>query len=318
MTLAGPVHPAHAMKRLSPAKLRRHLDRLEQSLPAALVRRFAEADLMTQAASLSFYTLLSLAPLLVLLLWLTATLYPPAQASLVAQIGDQAGPSAEAVAATVIRNADAQPDIGSLAGVWSLGLLFVGATVVFAQLQGALNLIFRTGGERLGGLRAWLRKRVFSLGVVLALGFLLIVSMIATTALQVVFAHLPSVLPAIGYATTLLLYTLAFAFLYHYLPDRRVAWRQAFLGGAITALLFALGRYLIGLYLAQAAPGSAYGSMGALVLLLLWTYYAAVVFFAGALITAVIDERTHSRLKLRAAGLENSALTRNGMARTPP
>ena len=74
-------------------------------------------------------------------------------------------------------------------------------------------------------------------------------------------------------------------------------------GGAITALLFALGRYLIGLYLAQAAPGSAYGSMGALVLLLLWTYYAAVVFFAGALITAVIDERTHSRLKLRAAGL---------------
>ena len=194
----------------------------------------------------------------------------------------------------------------------------MGATVVFAQLQGALNLIFRTGGERLGGLRAWLRKRVFSLGVVLALGFLLIVSMIATTALQVVFAHLPSVLPAIGYATTLLLYTLAFAFLYHYLPDRRVAWRQAFLGGAITALLFALGRYLIGLYLAQAAPGSAYGSMGALVLLLLWTYYAAAVFFAGALITAVIDERTHSRLKLRAAGLENSALSRNGMARPPP
>ena len=82
-----------------------------------------------------------------------------------------------------------------------------------------------------------------------------------------------------------------------------MAWRQAFLGGAITALLFALGRYLIGLYLAQAAPGSAYGSMGALVLLLLWTYYAAAVFFAGALITAVIDERTHSRLKLRAAGL---------------
>ena len=118
--------------------------------------------------------------------------------SLQGVLGDLAGPSAEAVAATVIRNADAQPDIGSLAGVWSLALLFVGATVVFAQLQGALNLIFRTGGERLGGLRAWLRKRVFSLGVVLALGFLLIVSMIATTALQVVFAHLPSVLPAIG------------------------------------------------------------------------------------------------------------------------
>ncbi len=291
------------MKPPSPAKLRRHLDRLQESLPAALVKRFVEADLMTQAASLSFYTLLSLAPLLVLLLWLTASLYPPAQQSLVAQIAGLAGADAAAVAETVIRNADARPDVGSLAGWWSLLLLFVGSTVVFAQLQGALNLIFRTDGERLGGILAWLRKRVFSLGVVLALGFLLIVSMIATTVLQVAFARLPSLLPAVGYATTLLLYALAFAFLYHYLPDRRVAWRQAFLGGAITAVLFALGRYLIGLYLAQAAPGSAYGSMGALVLLLLWMYYAAVVFFAGALITAVIDERTHSRLKLQAAGL---------------
>ncbi|AKC86534.1 YihY/virulence factor BrkB family protein [Pseudoxanthomonas suwonensis] len=292
------------MPRPSPAKLRRHLERLQQSLPAALVKRFVEADLMTQAASLSFYTLLSLAPLLVLLLWLTASLYPPAQQSLVAQIGDLAGAEAAAVADTVIRNADEQPDVGSLAGIFSTALLFIGSTIVFAQLQGALNLIFRTDGEQLGGLRAWLRKRVFSLGVVLALGFLLIVSMIATTALQVVFAHLPSLLPAIGYVTTLFLYALAFAFLYHYLPDRRVAWRQAFLGGAITAVLFALGRYLIGLYLAQAAPGSAYGSMGALVLLLLWMYYAAVVFFAGALITAVIDERTHSRQRLREAGFE--------------
>lgn len=247
---------------------------------------------------------MSLAPLLVLLLWLTASLYPPAQASLVAQIGSLAGDNAAAVAETVIRNADEQPDIGSLAGVWSTVLLFVGSTVVFAQLQGALNLIFRTGGGQLGGLKARLRKRVFSLGVVLALGFLLIVSMIATTALQLVFSRLPSLLPAIGYTSTLLLYALAFAFLYHYLPDRRVEWRQAFLGGAITALLFALGRYLIGLYLAQAAPGSAYGSMGALVLLLVWMYYAAVVFFAGALITAVIDERMHSRRKLRQAGLK--------------
>ena len=292
------------MKSLSASKLRRHLDRLQESLPAALIKRFVEADLITQAASLSFYTLLSLAPLLVLLLWLTASLYPPAQASLVAQIGSLAGDNAAAVAETVIRNADEQPDIGSLAGVWSTVLLFVGSTVVFAQLQGALNLIFRTGGEQLGGLKAWLRKRVFSLGVVLALGFLLIVSMIATTALQLVFSRLPSLLPAIGYTSTLLLYALAFAFLYHYLPDRRVEWRQAFLGGAITALLFALGRYLIGLYLAQAAPGSAYGSMGALVLLLVWMYYAAVVFFAGALITAVIDERMHSRRKLRQAGLK--------------
>ena len=265
--------------------------RVRRSLPIALVRRFIETDLMTQAASLSFYALLSLAPLLVLLLWLTASLYPPAQQSLLDQIHQLAGPSAATVAETVIRNASERPDVGSLAGWWSTSLLFVGATVVFAQLQGALNLIFRTDAQRLDGPLAWVKKRVFSLGVVLAIGFLLVVSMVATSALQVVFARLPSLLPALGYTTTLLLYALAFAFFYHYLPDRRVAWRQAFLGGAITSLLFATGRYLIGLYLAEAAPGSAYGSMGALVLLLVWIYYASVVFFAGALITAVIDER---------------------------
>ena len=265
--------------------------RVRRSLPIALVRRFIETDLMTQAASLSFYALLSLAPLLVLLLWLTASLYPPAQQSLLDQIHQLAGPSAATVAETVIRNASERPDVGSLAGWWSTSLLLVGATVVFAQLQGALNLIFRTDAQRLDGPLAWVKKRVFSLGVVLAIGFLLVVSMVATTALQVVFARLPSLLPALGYTTTLLLYALAFAFFYHYLPDRRVAWRQALLGGAITSLLFATGRYLIGLYLAEAAPGSAYGSMGALVLLLVWIYYASVVFFAGALITAVIDER---------------------------
>lgn len=269
------------------------LERLQQSLPAALARRFVNTDVMTQAASLAFYTLLSLAPLLVLLLWLTASLYPPAQQALVDQIGSLAGPSVAEVAQTVIANARAQPDLGSLAGMWSLALLLIGATVVFAQLQAALNLIFRTDSRRFDGLAGWLKKRVFSAGVVLALGFLLIVSMVATTALQVVFAHLPSLLPAVGYVSTLLLYALGFAFLYHYLPDRPVRWRQAFLGGAITAVLFTLGRYAIGLYIANAAPGSAYGSMGTLVIMLVWVYYASVVFFCGALITAVIDERAH-------------------------
>lgn len=281
-----------------PDTLKQRLERLQRSLPAALARRFVEIDVLTQAASLSFYALLSMAPLLVLLLWLTASLYPPAQQALVGQIGQMAGDSAAAVADTVIRNATAQPGIGSLAGLWSTLLLFAGATAVFAQLQNALNLIFRTDAQRLEGIAAWLKKRVFSFGVILALGFLLILSMTATTVLQVAFAQLPSLLPTLGYATTLVLYALAFAFLYHYLPDRRVDWRQAFVGGTITAVLFALGRYAIGVYIASAAPGSAYGSMGTLVVLLVWIYYGTVVFFVGALITAVIDERQHARRTL--------------------
>ncbi|HEY9254990.1 MAG TPA: YihY/virulence factor BrkB family protein [Stenotrophomonas sp.] len=285
-------------------RLSKYLDRVQRSLPMALANRFVEIDLLTQAASLSFYALLSLAPLLVLLLWLTASLYPPAQQALVTQVGQLAGGSSATVAQTVIDNATAQPGIGTMAGTWSTLLLFVGATAVFAQLQNALNLIFQTDRERLPGIVAWLKKRVFSFGVVLALGFLLLVSMIATTALQVAFARLPSVLPAIGYVTTMLVYVMAFAFLYRYLPDRLVSWRQAVLGGIITACLFALGRYAIGLYISEAAPGSAYGSMGALVVLLVWMYYASVVFFVGALITAVIDQRVRARYKLAVAGVD--------------
>ncbi len=292
-----------SLLRPSNARIQRHLQRLQQSLPAALAKRFVEIDLMTQAASLAFYALLSLAPLLILLLWLTASLYPTAQEELVEQIGQLAGSGAEVIAGTVIQNASDRPSIGSLAGLWSTLLLFVGATAVFARLQAALNLIFRTDAQRLDGLLAWLRKRVFSFGVIFALGFLLLVSMTLSTVLQVLFSNVPSLLPALGTLTTLAIYVVSFTFLYHYLPDRQVQWRQAFLGGAITAALFVLGRYLIGLYIAQAAPGSAYGSMGALVILLVWMYYAAVVFFVGALLTAVIDERARAKATLSAANI---------------
>ena len=292
-----------SLLRPSNARIQRHLQRLQQSLPAALAKRFVEIDLMTQAASLAFYALLSLAPLLILLLWLTASLYPTAQEELVEQIGQLAGSGAEVIAGTVIQNASDRPSIGSLAGLWSTLLLFVGATAVFARLQATLNLIFRTDAQRLDGLLAWLRKRVFSFGVIFALGFLLLVSMTLSTVLQVLFSNVPSLLPALGTLTTLTIYVVSFTFLYHYLPDRQVQWRQAFLGGAITAALFVLGRYLIGLYIAQAEPGSAYGSMGALVILLVWMYYAAVVFFVGALLTAVIDERARAKATLSAANI---------------
>ncbi|PZP60087.1 YihY/virulence factor BrkB family protein [Pseudoxanthomonas winnipegensis] len=297
-------------------KLSRRLQKLQDSFPVALAKRFAESDLMTQAAALTFYALLSLAPLLVLLLWIVASLYPPAQDELLRQIAGLAGPQAGAVARTVLTNAKAQPSVGSLAGLWSTLLLFVGATAVFARLQAALNLIFYTDRTELtGGVWDFLKKRVFSFGVVLGLGFLLIVSMMAATALQVVLASVPSLLPVLGNALTFVLYAAAFGFLYHYLPDRPVEWRQALLGGVITAGLFIAGRYGIGLYLASTDPGSAYGTMGAMVIMLVWLYYATVVFFIGALLTAVIDERMDARAAHRAA--EREAVLRQSSTERP-
>ncbi|MBB1473087.1 YihY/virulence factor BrkB family protein [Luteimonas sp. MC1782] len=279
------------MPRFITSRLKSGFERLQQSLPYAIAQRFVEIDILTHAASLTFFALLSLAPLLVLLLWLTASLYPAAQDALLTQIQGIAGSGAGEVASTVLENARTEPDVGSLAGTWSTLLLLFGATAVFARLQGTLNAIFHTAGDKLrGGLRAWLRKRVFSFGVVIALGFLLLVSAALTTVLEIAFGGSPT-LPVLGNLAALALYTVAFALMYHYLPDRRVRWRQALLGGLLTAVLFVLGRWGIGLYIAEAAPGSAYGAMGTLVVLLVWLYYAAVVFFVGAMITAVIDER---------------------------
>lgn len=304
------------MARFDSAKLRHRLERLQESLPAALARRFVETDLMTHAASLSFYALISLAPLLVLVLWLTASLYPSAQAALVEQVGGIAGSGAQDIAGTVIENATQRPDVGSLAGLWSTLLLFVGASAVFARLQATLNLVFRTDAQKLG-IFDWIRKRMFSFGVVFALGFLLLVSAALTTALEIAFEGSPT-LPVLGNLTALALYSFAFALMYHYLPDRRVRWRQALLGGVITSGLFVLGRWAIGLYITRAAPGSAYGSMGTLVILLVWMYYAAVVFFVGALITAVIDERARLASVKRALAKRQARQPATGVPEPPP
>jgi membrane protein len=167
-------------------------------------------------------------------------------------------------------------------------------------LQDVLNRIFRTDATRLAGMTAWLRKRVFSLGLVLAMGFLLLVSMTISTLVQLALSRAAWAVPIVLNATTWLVYALSFALMYHYLPDRPVGWRRALEGGAITALLFVSGRWVIGWYLHQSHPGSAYGSMGALMLAMIWIYYAALIVFIGALTTAVMDERRQRGLDRRA------------------
>ena len=259
-------------------------------LGMALLRRFLDADVVTQAAAVAFYAVLSLAPLLLLALWLTAS-SPGAQAATIEQIGVLMGPEAQQVARTVIANASARPDTGSIAGWWSIGLLLVGASAVFAQLQDALNRIFRTDATALANIGEWLRKRLFSFGLLLALGFLLLVSMTVTTALEFALRSVDLLQPAVAVLASLIVYAVAFAFMYHFLPDRRVRWKLALGGGAMTALLFVLGRAGIAWYLERAPTGSAYGAMGALALMMLWVYYAAMILFAGAVVTATIDER---------------------------
>jgi membrane protein len=272
------------------------------ALLPALLRRFIDADLASQSAALAFSAILSLAPLLILLLWFTQTLLPSGQQALLDQIALLAGDEGRRVAGAILDAARRTPDPRSIAGWGSIALLLVGASAVFAQLQDVLNRIFRTEADRLPGLRAWLRKRVFSFGLLLAVGFLLLVSLTVNTALQLAFARVDWMLPVLAQLAGFLVYTLAFALMYHYVPDRSVRWRMAALGGAMTAAMFAVGRYAIALYLERANPASAYGSMGTLALAMVWIYYAGLVVFLGALITAVLDERRTARTGSHARG----------------
>lgn len=280
--------------------------RVMQSWPARLAQRFIEYDILALSAALSFYTLLSLAPLVMLLLWLTTALYPAAQQEFFRQVGLLVGPQVEGTVRLIVANAEEEPGTGSFAAIISTGALLFGASVVFAQLQTALNRVFRSNAKQLGGAMAWIRKRLLSFGIALAIGFLLVVSMAVQAALAILTAWLPDLLPAVIAAFTFLLYTLVFALMYRLLPDCPVDRKRALIGGAITAGMFMVGRWAIGLYLGQASVGSAYGPAGGLVVMLVWLYYSATVFFAGALVTALLDEWAQERRDARKAATDEA------------
>lgn len=280
-------------------RIRELTERLQQSWPAKFVQRFIAYDILALAAALSFYTLLSLAPLVVMLLWLTTSLYPAAQGEFFHQIGLLVGPQVEQTARLIVANAEERPGTGSLAASLGAIALLVGASMVFGQLQVALNRVFRSDAARLGGMLAWLRKRLLSFGMALGVGFLLVVSMAAQAALAIMLRWLPDLMPVLAELVSFLLYTVVFSLIYRLLPDRPVSRRRALLGGAMTSALFMVGRWAIGLYLGQSTLGNAYGPAGGLVVMLVWLYYCAVVFLVGALITAMLDE--HARVKRRLA-----------------
>ncbi|MBW3551187.1 MAG: YihY/virulence factor BrkB family protein [Proteobacteria bacterium] len=286
--------------------------RLAQSWPAKFVRRFIDYDILALAAALAFYTLLSLAPLVLMLLWLTTALYPSAQEEFFRQVGLLAGAQVEDTARLIVANAEDRPGAGSMAALLGTVALLFGASIVFGQLQVALNRVFRSDAKRLGGMVAWLRKRLLSFGMVVSLGFLLVVSMAAQAALQLLIAYVPNLLPVIAAAVSFVLYGMVFALMYRLLPDRPVSRRRALLGGALTAVMFMIGRWAIGLYLGQADLGTAYGPAGGLVILLVWMYYCAVVFLLGALVTAMFDERARVKRRLEdecaAAGVSPETL----------
>lgn len=252
------------------------------------------------AAALSYYTAVAIAPLLVLMVMLIGWFYGEnsAQGQVVGQLRALVGPQGAEVAEAVIESAD-RPDLAGIAGILSLITLLWGASNVFVELQDSLNTIWGVElKQRSRGIRAVIRERFLSFGMVLVIGFLLLVSLILSailSALGGVFTVLMPNMEALWQGANLVISfgitTLLFALIYKVLPDAKFAWKDVWMGATVTALLFTVGKWLLGLYLGNQTTSSAYGAAGSLVVLLIWIYYSAQIFFFGAEFTQVYARR---------------------------
>ncbi len=267
-------------------------------------REFLDDRCTTLAAAISYYTVFALPPLLVLILALVGVLVDPTQVEtrISSEVGSLIGPDAARMVGTMIREAGRMQS-GPAALVGIVALLF-GATGAFIQLQGALNEAWDVPRKKQqGGIRRHLLKRVLSLGMILGIGFLLLVSMVlgalVTAAGDALARFLPAflsgtMLQVLQFAVSLLLVAALFAAIFRILPDASIAWRDAVIGGIVTGLLFVVGKTLIGVYLGRSEPGSAYGAAGALAAILVWIYYSAIIVLLGAEFTQVWS-RMHGR-----------------------
>lgn len=257
------------------------------------VREWLDDDASQLAAALSYYTAVSIAPLLVLLVVIIGLFLGEelAQSQLLGQLRGAIGPEGARFLETALENAD-QPTMASIAGILSFLTLIWSATNVFGQLQNSLNLIWNVEDEVGGGLWNTIRARFLSFTLVLGVAFLLLVSLVLSAALTTVIEWGNGILPGVDWLWQLLNFalsfgvvTLLFAAIYKVLPDVQIAWRTVWLGAAVTALLFTLGKFILSWYLANA--GSTYGAVGSLVVFLLWVYYSAQILFFGAEFTQV-------------------------------
>lgn len=251
-----------------------------------------------QSAALAFYTIFSLAPVLIVVIALAGAIFgeDAVRGQIFREFRGLMGDQPAMLVQEVLKSA-VQPSSGRFAPIVGVVTLLLGATAVFGQLQDALNLLWDVAPKPGAVFTALLRKRLLSFTLVLAIGFLLMVSLILSAALSAFSEYLDRLLdiPAelletTSFVLSFFLITLLFATIYRLLPDVRLAWRDVGLGAVVTSLLFVVGKALIGLYLSRTNVASAYGAAGSLVVVLLWVYYSSLIFFFGAIFT-----RVHSR-----------------------
>jgi membrane protein len=254
-------------------------------------REFNEDEATWMAAALSYFTVFALAPLLAILLQVASLIWDPGQVreALTGQFQTLMGQDVARQVQTMMTSAQQKTASGSgIRLVWSIVGLVFGATGAFVSLQSALNRAWEVQPDpKRGGIKNFIMKRFLSLGMVLGIAFLLLVSLALTAALsavgQFVFGGTgTAVAQALNFVFSFAVITLLFAAMFKVLPDAKVTWRDVWIGAIATAALFVVGKSVIGLYIGQSNPGSAFGAAGALAVLLVWIYYAAVIVLLGA------------------------------------
>ena len=260
----------------------------------------------SMGAAIAFYTVFSLAPLIIIVLAIAGFFWgqEAVQGQLMGQMGGLLGQDGAQAIEGVVSSSAQEKEQGIIATITSVVVLAVGATTVFAELQSALDRIWEVpASEKKSGIWNMIRSRLLSFGLVLSLAFLLLVSLVVSTALAALGSWVGGLMP--GWETLLQvlnlvisfgILTVLFAMIFKFMPQVHVAWRDVWVGALLTALLFVIGKYLIGLYVGKSSVASSYAAAGSLVVVLLWVYYAAQVFLLGAEFTWVYATE-HGSLK---------------------
>lgn len=254
---------------------------------------FWNNDCLSMAAALSYSTVFSLPPLLILILTVAGRFAgaETVQEALQTELGGIIGPSGREQIATILAHAR-RPEIG-LGPASLVGVLFlvVGATGALVQLQSSLNRTWDVKPDpKAGGVRNFLMKRVLSFAMILGVAFLLLVSLVISAALSALGGYIGRLVPGIGFWVLELInnvisfgvIVVLFAGMFKFLPDAQIGWRDVWLGAAVTTLFFILGKFGIGLYLGQSDPGEPFGAAASLAILLVWIYYASLILLFGA------------------------------------
>jgi membrane protein len=272
------------------------------------LREWREDGANRLAAALAYYTTFSLAPLLVLIIAIAGLVggREAAQTQTMAQVEDLLGAEGREFVQGMIESAG-QRQTGLLATFIGAVTLLFGALGVFGELQNSLNTIWevkpRPAKSWLDGVRRFVLRRLLSFTMVLGIGFLLLASLVVSAVLSALGEYIGARWPMadlwlglINFAISFLVITLLFAMIFKFLPEIKIAWKDVWLGAAVTSVLFSLGKFLIGLYLGRSEVGNTFGAAGSLAILLIWIYYSAQILFFGAEFTQVYANRYGSKI----------------------